>query len=151
MRKRMLAVLAVGLLLGASPVDDTKDDLAKMEGEWTLVSMERDGEQPPEEFIKSLRRVVKGDEYTVTGRGQDGNPATLSKGKFKLDASKKPKTIDFTPSGGVAAGETLLGIYELQGDTLKVCYAMPSHDRPKEYKTPEGSHCTLSVWKRVKK
>ncbi len=145
--KRLLLVAIVGLLLGA---DDAKKEQAgdakQMAGVWSLVSAERDGQPAPEEFVKSLRREVKDDEYALTRDGE-----TLGKGKFKVDSTTKPKTIDFMPTEGNAKGMTMLGIYELTGDNLKVCYAAPGKDRPKEFSAPAGSGNTLSVWKREKK
>jgi hypothetical protein len=45
----------------------------------------------------------------------------------------------------------LLGIYELEGNTWKVCYAMPGKERPKDFSAKEGSGQTLAVWEREKK
>jgi hypothetical protein len=45
----------------------------------------------------------------------------------------------------------LLGIYELDGDTVKFCFGGPGKERPTEFTTKEGSMRTLSVWKRDKK
>jgi hypothetical protein len=47
--------------------------------------------------------------------------------------------------------KTALGIYELSGDTYKLCYAPPGKDRPKEFSAKEGTGYTLSVWQRKKK
>src|SRR5262249_31432880 len=147
MRLRLLAILAVGLLLAADDAKDAaKKDQENMAGEWSLVSAERDGQAAPEDFIKGIKRVVKGDDYTIT-KGDE----TVGKGKFKLDASKKPRHIDFKPSEGAAAGQTLEGIYELDGDKLKVCYSQGGGKRPTEFVSKEGSGLTLSIWKREKK
>ena len=48
-------------------------------------------------------------------------------------------------------GKTALGIYELEGDTLKLCYSQPGKDRPKEFTAAKGSGQAMSVWKRDKK
>ena len=40
------------------------------------------------------------------------------KAKFILDASKKPKTIDYQMLEGFTKGEKQLGIYEIEGDTF---------------------------------
>src|SRR5262245_23838733 len=134
MMKRMVAVLAVGLLVGPGLADDAKKDQEKMAGEWTMESGERNGEKLPDEIVKTLKRVVKGNEHTVLRDGE-----TVAKGKVKLDAAKKPKEIDISLSGGEADGKLIKGIYELDGDTLKICYGMPDGDRPKEFAAKEGS------------
>jgi uncharacterized protein (TIGR03067 family) len=141
--KKLLVVLTVGLLLGADAKDDGKKELEKFQGEWTVESGERDGQKFPEEVAKSLKRTVKGDKTIVSREGQ-----VVAEGTITLDPTKKPKTIDIKLD---ASGETVQGIYELDGDTLKICYAAPGMPRPKEFATKEGSGLTLGVWKRVKK
>ena len=43
----------------------------------------------------------------------------------------------------------MLGIYELEGDTFKVCFAAPGKaDRPTEFKSAAGSGHRLLVLKR---
>jgi uncharacterized protein (TIGR03067 family) len=74
------------------------------------VSIEVNGDPLPEEQVKTSKLVVKGDQYSVTF---GDNIATST---FKVDPTKKPKTIDFKPQDG----GTIKGIYELDGDTLKL-------------------------------
>lgn len=54
-------------------------------------------------------------------------------------------------TAGPTKGKTHHGIYMLDGDTLKFCFAAPGQERPTEFTAPEGSQRTLSVWKRDKK
>jgi uncharacterized protein (TIGR03067 family) len=44
---------------------------------------------------------------------------------YKIDADGYPKTIDLTSDRGPAKGKVLKGIYELDGNTLTVCYVAP--------------------------
>lgn len=125
---------------------DAKKEMARLEGEWTMESGEIDGQAMPEEMRKTAKRAVKDRETTVTVGGQ-----MFMKAKFVVDPSKKPKTIDYTMTGGPTAGKTQLGIYELDGDTVKFCFSAPGKDRPTDFTTKEGSGRTLSVWKRAKK
>jgi hypothetical protein len=52
---------------------------------------------------------------------------------------------------GPNKGTVILGIYEISGDTLKVCFDPEGKKRPTEFKTAAGSQTTLAVYKRVKK
>ncbi len=45
----------------------------------------------------------------------------------------------------------LLGIYEIDGDTFRACFAKPGKERPKDFECKAGSEHTLTVWKREKK
>jgi hypothetical protein len=73
------------------------------------------------------------------------------KAKIIVDPSKKPKTIDYDVIDGPAKGKKLLGIYELEGDTLKSCFAAPDAERPTDFTGKEGERRTVSTWKHDKK
>lgn len=118
------------------------NDLAQLQGEWTMVSGSADGSPMPDEMRRQMKRVCAGDELTVTMGGQ-----TFIKAKVTIDPSKTPKTIDYQMTGGFTAGKKQLGIYELDGDTFKSCFTKPGADRPADFAPGEGR--TVSVWKRV--
>jgi uncharacterized protein (TIGR03067 family) len=42
------------------------------------------------------------------------------------------------------------GVYELDGDTLRMCLAPPGKKRATKLESKEGSGLSLEVWKRVK-
>ena len=47
-------------------------------------------------------------------------------------------------------GKTTLSIYEIEGDTLKICSVEPGKDRPTEFSSKPGSGHFLRVFKREK-
>jgi uncharacterized protein (TIGR03067 family) len=149
--KRTLLVflfLAAGLLIAADDKKDdaAKKDLEKLQGEWVMDSHEFNGEKQPEERVKDYKRTVKAERFTVTLADK-----TIVEGTFTLDASKKPKTIDITLETGDDKDKKMLGIYEIDGDTYKVCIGAPGIDRPTEFVSkPDSSHA-LTTWKRVTK
>src|SRR5260370_39865475 len=109
---RLVVILAVGLLFGADDKQaDAKKDQDKLQGDWTLQSGERNGEQFPEDLVKSLKRTMTGDKFVIARDGE-----TLAKGTFTLDAGQKLKAIDIKLEG---ADKPVQGIYELEGDTFK--------------------------------
>ena len=69
---------------------------------------------------------------------------------MKLDPSKKPAHMDIIESNG-GKDTVLKGIYVIDGDTLKVCFAPPGDKRPTEFTTAGGSGEQLVVLKRDKK
>jgi uncharacterized protein (TIGR03067 family) len=145
---RMYLLPFTFLLLGSviSAKDDAKKEMTLLEGEWSMVSGEANGNSLPKETVANARRAAKDGETTITFSGQ-----VYFKAKFSIDPTKKPKTIDYTMTEGPTKGKTHLGIYELDGDTVKFCFAAPGKDRPTEFSAKEGSERTLSVWKREKK
>jgi uncharacterized protein (TIGR03067 family) len=128
--------------------DKTKepDELAKLAGEWTMVSGEIDAQPLPEAMVKTGKRTVKGNEVTAMIGGQ-----ILFKSTITVDPSKKPKTIDFEMTEGPTKGKVQYGIYELDGDTFRSCFSAPGKDRPTDFTTKAGDGRTLSLWKLVKK
>jgi len=149
MKIRATLLLAAVCVIAAAPLardDESKKDLDKLQGEWVIVSGERNGMAIPQENLEGIKRTVKGDDFTVAKDGE-----VLSRGKYKLDASKKPKTIDAMTKNEDGEEVTMQGIYEFEGDTYKVCLAQPGKPRPTEFKTSENSGSTLTVSKKAGK
>ncbi len=147
--KRLALVLAAGLLLAANgqKPDAVKEEMAKFQGAWKAVSIERNGEKAidDDDALKQLTLTVKGDTRTITAGDE-----TVSVGTFKLDPSQKPKAIDITVSKGPLEGKPLRGIYEIDGDTHKICLALEGDERPKEFTSKAGSGHLLQVFRRAK-
>jgi uncharacterized protein (TIGR03067 family) len=142
-RVQVLAVLVVAFLVAA---DDPKKEIEKLQGTWKLVSLEVDGKKATKGDIKKEQKmVVEGDKFSSTVDDKHS-----FKGTFKLDASKKPKAVDAVVTEGEYKGKTLLGIYEVEGDTMRACYAPPGKERPTEFVSKEGSGTYLYAYKREK-
>src|SRR6266404_163768 len=139
-----LAALAISFVW-AEENQAVKQDLAKLQGEWTMVSGSADGQPMPDDMLKQMKRVCKGDETTTTMGGQ-----LFIKAKIILDPSKTPKTIDYVMLDGFTKGKTQLGIYEVDGDTFKSCFAAPGAERTTDFTSKPGDRRKLSVWKRQK-
>jgi uncharacterized protein (TIGR03067 family) len=148
MHMRLAVSLATVLLLGsvAIPQDAVKKEMALLEGEWSMVSGEADGQVMPREFVQTGKRSAKDGETTITMGGR-----VYFKATFSIDPKKKPKAIDYVMTEGPTKGKTHLGIYELEGDTVKFCFAAPGKERPTDFTAKEGSQRTLSGWTREKK
>lgn len=144
--------VTAGLLAAAlvaaddKPKADAKKELEPFQGTWTIVSIERDGEKVPEDEVKEIRLVVKGDERLVLAGDE-----VRSKATFTVDASKKPPTMDVKVTEGPLAGKTVKGIYELKDGDLKICLALEGDKRPDDFTAKEGSGRLLQVYKKAKK
>jgi uncharacterized protein (TIGR03067 family) len=149
--KTFQKTILIGLALAAlTPVRADQDELVKSElkalaGEWSMVSGSADGQPMPEDMRKQMKRVCQGDELTVTMGAQ-----IFVKAKITIDPSKKPKTIDYQMTDGFSKGKKQLGIYELEGDTLKSAFGKPDAERPADFTSKPGDGRTVSVWKRQK-
>jgi uncharacterized protein (TIGR03067 family) len=114
------------------------DDLLPLQGRWNLRSIEVDGQPvPPVGGIEVL-----GDRFTALGMGHEYS------GTIEMDASATPKRFDLIFSAGPEAGNRNLGIYELQGDSWKLCLNMTGGPRPQSFATGPGSGTALEIFTR---
>jgi len=60
-----------------------------------------------------------------------------------LTPRPNPKTIDYTLLEGVDKGKVQRGIYNVEGDTLTICYSPPGGERPTAFETKGGDGRTL--------
>lgn len=138
-------VLAVGLLIAADSGGDLASKEKKaLEGTWTITSVVRNDNPLPEGRLKDARFVFQGERFT-----QELGEKTLAKGTFRLDAGKTPQTIDLMVSEGEEKGKTILGIYQVEDDVLKIC-GSPDGERPTEFAAKDRSGHTLVTCQRVK-
>jgi uncharacterized protein (TIGR03067 family) len=126
-RNTLLIGLVTAALLSTRADDNqaVKKDLAQLEGEWSMVSGTADGFPIPDAMLPNSKRVCKGDELTATVGGQ-----LVMKAKITIDPTRKPKTIDYQVIDGPTKGKKHLGIYEVDGATMKSCFAAPGAERP---------------------
>jgi len=78
---------------GINAAKDTERDLEKLQGEWTMVSLEERGEKIQDEVVSRMKLTVNGDQWIVRRRGQD----TEQKYTIRIDSSQNPKVLDLTP------------------------------------------------------
>ena len=116
----------------SGPLDEAQKDRAALQGEWEIVSAESNGEPPPPGLLSQAKFAFSGDNLTLMGKV----------GTFTIDAGRIPRQIDFA-SGNVKQ----LGIYDLDGDRLRLCVG-PADDRPKEFKTKPRTDHSMFVLKR---
>ncbi|HEX3147167.1 MAG TPA: TIGR03067 domain-containing protein [Gemmataceae bacterium] len=138
---RLIALAAILFLPATRLMADEASDkvLKQLEGEWKIEKMLFGGIDPGPDKVDKTTLIFKGDEITPSD-----NPKDVA--KIKVDPSKKPAQIDLTDK----ANKTMPGIYELNGDELKICFA-ESETRPTEFASPKDSKQVLIVLKRIKK
>jgi uncharacterized protein (TIGR03067 family) len=145
MKRYTLPVLVVGVFLSTQTAnaEGPAKEKDKLKGTWAVVSAERNGEKSPEEKVKKLKVIFRSDKVIVTDGDRD------DQADYKLDPAKKPSAIDFMP---VKEKKVVLGIYLLEGDTLKICYDPDeaAQGRPEEFTSKGGKGRVLMVLKREK-
>jgi uncharacterized protein (TIGR03067 family) len=138
---RLTIGLAACVLLIAAE-DKGKDKKADaLTGTWKVTSLEVGG-MDVEQAKGSLFTFKEG---KLTMKSERGERVST----YKIDASKKPATIDTTAQGGQQDGMTRMGIYEVKGDDLTLCIAFMGDERPKKF-TGEEAGIGLIKLKREK-
>ncbi|HKQ44510.1 MAG TPA: TIGR03067 domain-containing protein [Rhizomicrobium sp.] len=119
------------------PASASELDLAALQGTWEQVAFEEDGNpDAPDSYGGSVGSLTsfRGNHFSVRAR----SGLLLLEGTFALDASRTPKTIDWTDSIGADAGKTLAAIYMLEEDRFTFIAAEPGAPRPGAFKTVTG-------------
>lgn len=108
-----------------------KDPAAALQGVWVITAINGQSAEGPQE----LTLTFAGDKYHQTLNGE-----VNERGTIKLDASRKPMTIDLIITEGADAGKTQLGIVEVTGDTIRANLDSPGgQQRPTDFTVKETS------------
>jgi uncharacterized protein (TIGR03067 family) len=145
--RKGLAAVVLALLApcawGANEVPPAAaEDLARMQGDWIAIESKQNGIKHPPEDAQTLFRTISNDKFSVFRYSKK-----LSEGTFKIDPTQSPKTID-SRLASTPDGPPILGIYEFDGENLRICNAPPGKPRPKDFGCRIGSMQTLFVWER---
>jgi uncharacterized protein (TIGR03067 family) len=119
-------------------------DKDRLQGTWTAVSLETDGVAAPADAARRVVWKFTGDGLVIKGAFGDQREVPCT---FQIQPGQNPKTIDYTPAGSPGP---LRGIYELDGDRLKVCLVNGKGERPREFASQAGTGLSLIVLTRSK-
>ena len=149
MRHSVCVLLVVGTLVAVASADDAKDkairkDRQRIEGTWRITALEIGGNKSKDEDVQKLTVIndAKG-KWILRSDNKE-----ISKGTSSFDPTKKPRTIDFTPTEDAAKEEKFHGIYELRKNTRKLCFAPSGKDRPTEFSSTADNQHILVTFKR---
>jgi uncharacterized protein (TIGR03067 family) len=150
-RRRFLMKVCILIAVGAclSLAEDgpkekaVKADLDKLQGSWQLVSAEFDGEKATADSVRLISMGIRDNKLTIHRANVKEVVVPIP---FTIDPTKKPKTFDQQPRDG----KEIHGIFDLDGDILKICTAAPGKGRPTEFAAKRGTEQRLRVFKRIK-
>ncbi|MCS6896462.1 MAG: TIGR03067 domain-containing protein [Nitrospira sp.] len=149
MNRQLFVSLVLGLSAAVACAQVENEDHKKLQGIWKAVAFEEDGKEakpngPGARLLEGMSWEFKGDQCVCRMEGQ-----IEFHGTFKIDPGKNTKEIDVYDSKRKLE---LVGIYELQGNNLKIRLNNKADGRPKTFTTMEGTHDQfLFVLERSKK
>lgn len=141
MKKSILSLcLLTALSLAAFGAD--QPDATAIQGSWVPIKAELGGTPLPAAVLKTISLKLTDGKYDVLA---DNHP---DKGTYTLDSTANPKSITIIGTDGPNKGKTFPSIYELKGDTLRICYDLSGTARPTEFKTIAGTKLYLVTYQR---
>ena len=114
-----------------APPVKPKDDKDLLQGTWHVLEVEVGEPREGKEGSKDQILVINGDLLTI--KYDDGSTKEMI---YQIDPKQKPKAIDLRPVAENEKGYRFKGIYELDGDRLKLLYMggeRPTSFDPKDY------------------
>lgn len=118
------------------------DDAKAVQGNWSPASAELGGKPMPDAVLKTIRLKLANGSYEATVAGEP------DKGTYTLDATAKPKRMTIVGIEGPNKGKTFPAIYEISGDTLRICYDLSGANFPTEFKSAADTKLFLVTYNR---
>jgi uncharacterized protein (TIGR03067 family) len=112
-------------------------------GTWIPISAELAGQPLPQQVLNTIRLILTENRYNAVVAG------TTDVGDLTLRSNQQPKAMDILGTEGPNKGKTILAIYELTGDSLRICYDLEGNTRPTEFRTNPGTKLFLVLYKKV--
>ncbi len=120
-------------------------ELKKLQGLWRVTRLFGDAGEAPPEVIAPMRWEIVGNSIFGQDTPDEKRKEQL---QFTLDLKSDPKGIDLTGVTGPkeVIGKKVKGIYELKGNTLRVCLG---NERPTEFKVDKKGDGGLIELERI--
>jgi uncharacterized protein (TIGR03067 family) len=136
---------ALAVLMGMDNDDASTKEYARLEGVWRFALVEVEGVKQPDTPFETNKLIVWQDGRYLIVQGP-----RMTRGVIKLGPTETPKHYDVSITNGPRKGLSALGVYEIDGDTFKVCLPFRSKERPAALISKPGSGCLFHVFKREK-
>ena len=142
---KMITAFATVLLVGCSSVPLRKAVLRDVQGDWQCVNAVIDGKPLSEAKTQKLHLALTADRYKTMSGSE-----VLFDSTYEIDTSVRPPRISMVGTEGDLTGKVAHGIFELNGDTLRICYSMPGKTIPIRFESAPGSEAYLIECNRIR-
>lgn len=112
-------------------------DLQQLQGDWSIQSLEIDGNPLPPAAFDGAGVSVSGQTFTTKSMG------ALYEGRLELDEQSIPPRLSMHFDAGPETGRVNHGIYELNGDVWRICLCMTGGLPPPSFSTAGRSGYAL--------
>ncbi len=123
---------------------DAPDNNNALQGTWSPIEAELGGQAMPAAVLKSISLKLENGKYEVAIAG------SMDRGTYTVDSAAEPKGMTITGTEGPNNGKTFPAIFEIKGDTLRICYDLSGMKRPTEFKSVPGTRLYLVTYSRSK-
>jgi uncharacterized protein (TIGR03067 family) len=118
------------------------EELKKLQGSWRVTALEAEGERITAEAVTNLYVTIKDNTYELLNLDNENS------GTFQIDPSKTPAQMEIHCTTGADSGQTWPGIYEVNGDDFRVCYARRGKKRPTTFSGIDNPSLMMITYKR---
>lgn len=144
MLHRLWLIFAVALASVGGSVSATKTDKDLMQGSWKTQKLLVSGKAVEPKILKSFTAVIRDNLITFWNGAKQGEEV-----RFSLEPDKGTRAVDIVPLKGPRKDKVHLGIYAIEGKTLKLCWSAPGKARPTGFDSKSGSDIFLIVLERT--
>jgi uncharacterized protein (TIGR03067 family) len=116
--------------------------MRRLQGEWSAVTLVRDGMSLPPMMLKGGSRSMSGHAVKVSFAGQ-----VMVDALMRIAEGTDPVRVEYQDRSAGRAGAVQLGILRWDGDDAVFCMAAPGQPRPEDFTSGPGSGRTLSQWR----
>lgn len=139
----MYFLVAVALVCMSSNTRNIEAQASPLEGAWVAESIEREGKTATARQAGIVRFTFAGERLVIRGLHGRTHEETSP---FTINMKASPKWLDYTRSTGIK----VLGLYDLDGDRLRVAVRPNGGERPKSLESPSGSGILVITLRRVR-
>jgi uncharacterized protein (TIGR03067 family) len=138
------SLIVVAIVAFSAPTEEaTMSEGARIEGVWRFDVVEVMGQRQPRPPYPAHRMIIAKD-----GRDVVVQDDRITRGTISWDATKSPGQFDVVIASGAQKGQRYPGIYELEGDTYRICLPLKSTTRPTNFLTTPDNGSMMQVLKR---
>jgi uncharacterized protein (TIGR03067 family) len=139
----MLVLVALRMAPDDDKAETARRDAEAIKGQWLMSRAIVNGVPNPTQAGR-IRYF-----FDATSYIKSNDDKVIVEGEFTIDSARTPKTIDLI-SGSFESQVHWQGIYEIEGDRLRMSFTGQPHVRPRSFESKPGVNAYLFVLKRVK-